>query len=56
MSNFVARFAGLATLALAALPAAALGVHAHAGAQPPAAVRMAQLGPAAAPAPTTIAR
>ena len=43
MTTFAARFAGLATLALAALPAAALTTVAHAGTHVPAAVRIADL-------------
>lgn len=43
MTNFTARFAGLATLALAALPVAALTTAAHASTYVPAAVRVADL-------------
>jgi hypothetical protein len=42
MTDFIARFAGVATLALAALPAAALSTNAHAA---PAAAQVAQLDP-----------
>ena len=43
MTNFAARIAGVATLALAALPAAALTTAAHAQPYAPAAVRIADL-------------
>ena len=43
MTNFTARFAGVATLALAVLPAAALTTTAHAASHVPAAVRIADL-------------
>jgi UrcA family protein len=43
MTNFTARFAGVATLALAVLPVAALTTAAHAATHVPAAVRIADL-------------
>jgi len=48
MTTFAARFAGLATLALAALPIAALTTVAHAATHVPAAVRIADLDLASA--------
>ena len=48
MTNFTARFAGVATLALAVLPVAALTTAAHAETHVPAAVRVADLNMARA--------
>ncbi|HEY0436040.1 MAG TPA: UrcA family protein [Phenylobacterium sp.] len=48
MTNFAARIAGVATLALAALPAAALTTVAHAATHVPASVRIADLDLASA--------
>ena len=48
MTNFTARIAGVATLALAALPAFALTTVAHAASHAPAAVRVADLNLASA--------
>jgi UrcA family protein len=48
MTNFTARIAGVATLALAALPALALTTTAHAASHVPAAVRIADLNLATA--------
>ena len=48
MTNFTARIAGVATLALAALPAFALSTVAHAQTHVPAAVRIADLDLASA--------
>ena len=49
MTSFAARFAGIATLALAVLPMAALTTAAHASSYPPAAVRVADLDLGSAP-------
>lgn len=50
MTDFIARFAGVATLALAALPSAALMTNAHAAPAP--AAQVAQLEPTALAAPS----
>jgi UrcA family protein len=56
MTNYTARFAGVATLALALLPAAALTTTAHASTYPAAAVRVADLNLASPAGQNTFAQ